>query len=676
MSRYFVPATHQAPYKAVLLAAVALVATGLEGCSQASDQNFQSLGRRNSRVVFQPGVTKTVFENGVLEFTVDPPLDDSERVVCHVAEAAGEPCMMDDSVGRIVYQSAGPAPTVVRVEIRVGDEAAGRVWEHVIERIEPSVVVFAATPAGITAAIAASRAGQPVVLLEPTRWIGGAMTGGLSKTDIGARGHEVVGGIADEFFIRVRDAERMRGACIEPCNSFRYDFEPKVAEEVFEAMLEEAGVAVERGARLLSVNKADATILSIQTSRGELAGKVFIDASYEGDLMALAGIEYRVGREPQKLAEPPSDRALLAEQEDHGGMLPYRLPRGTAIDPFVVPGDSSSGTLPFIEPRPAVLPQAGEGDSRVMAYNYRLCVTDDPSNRIPFTAPEGYDAAQYEAHGRLAMALRRGGLDLAEHMFVVQPTAYSSARAYYKYDLNGASTFSTDMAAPQMNQAYVEASEQEREQIRAAYRRYIEGLLYTWQTDPRFGSLNEKVARFGYCKDEFMDRGGWPHQLYVRAARRMVGEYVMNENDVMQNGRRPPIQDPVGFGYYDLDMHSHRYFAAPVTWPDGTRREALVLEGFLIVRLPDDAPYPISYRSLIPRAEDATNFLNPVTLSATHVAMSSIRMEPVFMVLGQAAGTAAAIAAETGTRVQDISYAALRSWLLHGGQILQVKGGR
>jgi hypothetical protein len=239
-----------------------------------------------------------------------------------------------------------------------------------------------------------------------------------------------------------------------------------------------------------------------------------------------------------------------------------------------------------------------------------------------------------------------------------------------KYDLNGGTTFSIDMTAPDMNQAYVEGDEATRERVRAAYRSYIEGLLYSWQTDPRYGGLNAKIARFGYCADEFVDRGNWPHQLYVRVARRMLGEYVMNEADVLQNGRRPPIQDSVGFGAYNIDMHTYRYHVGPVNWLDGLRRDAIVAEGFLIAHAPNDAPYPVSYRALIPRAADATNLLNPVTLSATNVAYSALRMEPTFMILGESAGVAAALAVESGQSVQALDYATLRQRLLAAGQRL------
>lgn len=191
--------------------------------------------------------------------------------------------------------------------------------------------------------------------------------------------------------------------------------------------------------------------------------------------------------------------------------------------------------------------------------------------------------------------------------------------------------------------------------------------MYAWQTEPRFGPLNERVSRFGYCADEFRNDGGWPHQFYVRVGRRMLGDYVMNENDVMRNGRREAIPDVIALGTYPLAAHAHRYLAAPVDWPDGVRRDAVVLEGTVIGRQPDLEPYPISYRSITPREVDARNLLNPVTLSATSVAYSAIRMEPTFMMLGEAAGTAAAIAVRSKVSVQAVDYSSLQKSLVDGG---------
>ncbi len=527
------------------------------------------------------------------------------------------------------------------------------------------VVVYGATPGGITAAVAAARAGRSVVLVEPTAWIGGMMTAGLSRTDIGPRGPEVFGGLTAEFFRRTREIAQARGVCIESCEQ-SYDFEPHVAEQVFEAMVGEAGVVLERSARITDVDKNGTTIVRISTSSGDFAADVFIDASYEGDLMALAGVPYRLGREPRGVAAA-NDVTGLAEQEDWAGTQPYRLPLGVHIDPYRTPGDPSSGTIAFVDPRPERLPTPGEGDSRVMAYTYRLCVTDDPANRIPFARPEGFDPADYEVHARLALAAPPN-VSTARAMFNPSPIALSRDPRYRKYDLNGGFTLSTAIPADHLNHAYLEAPQARSDEIDLAYRRYTEGALHAWQTDPRFGALNARVAEFGYCADEFVSRGGWPYRLYIRIGRRMVGEYVMNENDATQNGRRPPIGDPVGFGLYALDTHAHQYFAAPMDWPNGERKDAVVQEGIVFEAVPDDAPYPIAYRSLTPRAADATNLLNPVTLSATNIAYSSIRMEPTFLMLGEAAGTAAALAVDAGVTVQAVSYAALRERLEANGQ--------
>ncbi len=618
------------------------------------------------RVAFASPTTRTVFSDGSVPFVVSPALSSAEQLTCTVNGETSGGCIVDPGAGAVTFADLQEGQHEVIVE--VSGTASPIQFTHRLDVVPVEVVVIGATPGGIAAAVAAARAGQPAAILEPTHWVGGMMSGGLTKTDIGPRGHEIIGGIAAEFFQRTNTLSSSRGTCIGSCSG--YDFEPQVAERVFEDMIAEAGIVLERAITVNAVEKSGTRIVSAMTDRGSVAGQIFIDATYEGDLMALASIPYRLGREAQQLADPPDDPAQLAEQEDTAGTRRYRGPRALFVDPYVIPGDPSSGTLRYVEPRPDVIPSIGSGDTRVQAYNYRLCVTDDPTNRIPFFAPEGYDPQDYEASARVAVAWAATGVDLAQGKFNPERVALSRNRSYYKYDLNGGSTFSTDMTAPDMNQAYTEANEAQREEIRAAYRRYIQGLLYFWQTDPRFGGLNQKIERFGYCADEFVDRDGWPHQMYVRTSRRMVGAYIMNENDVVQNGRRPPITDPIGFGSYNIDVHTVRYFAAPLNWPDGVRRDAIVLEGFWIGHLPNDRPWPISYRSLIPRAEDATNFLNPVTPSVTHVAHAAIRMEPTFMIMGEAAGIAAALAIETNRDVQDISYASLRQRLLANGQRL------
>jgi hypothetical protein len=530
------------------------------------------------------------------------------------------------------------------------------------------VVVFGATPAGVAAAVSAARAGRKVVLVEPGRRIGGMMSGGLSNTDTGQRGAEVISGLAGEFFRRTRAIEEMRGACLDPCAS-SFFFEPHVAEQVFETMLRDAGVTVERSAQLVDVDKSGTTIARLRTSRGDVRGDVFIDASYEGDLMKLAGLPFRIGREPRRPAAA-SGAIPLADQEDNAGTQQRQLPLGRHIDPYRVPGDAASGTIAFVEPRPDPLPEVGDGDSRVTAYTYRLCVTDDPTNRIPFARPESYMPSDYELHARLAASVP-ADVDIARNMFNPARIARSRGKNYFKYDLNSSLTLSTDLTGDGLNQGYVDQPQPVREQIQRRYRRFIQGWLYAMQTEPRLKALHARVSQFGYCADEFTSDGGWPHQFYVRVARRMVGEYVMNENDVMQNGRRPRIPDPVAFGSYSLAAHHHRYLAAPAEWPGGQRKDAVMLEGLLIGRIPNDAPYPISYRALIPRENDARNLLNPVTLSATHVAYSSIRMEPTFMMLGEAAGVAASLSIESKSSVQAVSYPVLRQHLVKAGLRLE-----
>jgi hypothetical protein len=619
------------------------------------------------RVTFPEVITRTVFQNGAISFQISPVRQSSEHVTCSVDSVEVSPCLLDDSHGQIQFSGLASGSHVVSVQLsQDASQPASRV-DHQLSVESVQLIVFGATPGGIASAIAAARSGLKVALLEPSDGVGGMMSNGLARTDVGPRSGEIIGGIAAEFLGRVQAEEQASGACSSGCEA-PFDLESRVARHVFESMLGEANVIVERDAGLQGVVKDAAVIQGLQTTRGDVAGQIFIDASYEGDLMAHAGVEYAIGREPRVLAAP-DDPSQLALQEDNAGVMRYRVPMSTLrADPFVVPGDPTSGALPFVEPRPAVMPVEGEGDGRVMAYTWRLCVTDDPSNRIAFTAPPDYDPSRYEAAARVAQALAQSGADLATQMFNPARTVLSKDRAHYKYDLNGGSTFSSDMTAPGLNQAYVEGSEVERERIRSAYRSYVAGLLYFWQTDPRLQSLNQKVASFGYCADEFTDHEYWPRQLYVREARRMRGEYVMNEADVMQNGRRPAIVDPVGFGSYDIDLHAHRYFAAPVDWPDGSRREAIVVEGFRIVSLPDHRPYPVSYRALVPQARDATNLLDPVTLSATQVAYGSLRTEPTFLILGEAAGVAASIAVERQIAVQAVPYDELRDTLLSRGQ--------
>jgi hypothetical protein len=609
----------------------------------------------------------TPWTSGSVGFRVSPALADGESMLCSIDGGAETDCATSTSSGRVAYADLAVGRHVLAVKTGSGSarKSANASWEIVV----PDVLVYGATPGGITTALAAARGGRTVVLLERSPQIGGMMTGGLAKSDVGGADDKPLGGITREFFDRTRDREIDKGACSDshPCTIY-YDFEPHVAGEVFASMLaEQPRISLQRSLPITSATRMGTKITSVTTGLGELRAKVFVDASYEGDLMVMAGIGHTAEREPLLRAV---DGAQPGDIEDDAGVGSFVPPYSLPVDPFVVEGDPDSGLLPFVEPPPTPLPPGGSSDDRVMAYNYRLCVTDDPDNRVPFERPSGYDPARYEGAARVALATAAAGKPLDELYFNPARTVRSKNPAYFKHDLNGGSAFSTDMSALGWNQAYAAADSAGRAAIETAYRSYVAGLLYFWQTDARFGALNAKVASFGLCRDEFADNGHWPYRLYVRETRRMVGEYVMNENDLMRNGRRPAIGDGIAMGAYSVDSHIRRITWANRSFNGGPMRPTVVSEGFRIVRLPGYAPYPVSYRSLLPKRIQADNFLNVATLSTTSIAYASLRMEPTFMVIGQAAGTAAAMAVDEGVSVHDVDVQRLQTQLRADGQVL------
>jgi len=609
----------------------------------------------------------TPWTSGTVGFRVSPALSADESMLCSIDSGAEAECAVGTSAGRVDYSDLPMGRHVLTV--RAGKSASMKSSNAAWEIVTPDVLVYGATPGGITAALAAARAGRTVVLLEHTPHIGGMMTGGLAKSDVGGADTKPLGGITREFFDRTREREIDKGACSDsdPCTVY-YDFEPHVAGEVFASMLaEQPRISLQMSLPITSATRVGTKIVSVTTALGELRAKVFVDASYEGDLMAMAGISHTALREPRMRA---SDGAEPGDIEDDAGIGSFVPPYGLAVDPFVVAGDPDSGLLPFVEPPPVPLPPEGSADDRIMAYNYRLCVTDDPDNRVPFERPSDYDPARYEGAARVALATAAAGEPLDELYFNPARTVHSKNPTYYKHDLNGGSAFSTDMSMLGWNQAYATADKAGRAAIEAAYRSYVAGLLYFWQTDRRFGALNAKMSRFGLCRDEFADNGHWPYRLYVRETRRMIGEYVMNENDLMRNGRRPAISDGIAMGAYSVDSHIRRMTWAYRSFAGGALRPTVVSEGFRIVRLPGYAPYPVAYRSLLPKRGEADNLLNVGTLSTTAIAYASLRMEPTFMVIGQAAGTAAAMAAEANAPVQDVDVGALQDRLRQDGQII------
>ncbi len=523
------------------------------------------------------------------------------------------------------------------------------------------LVIYGATSGGAAAAIQAARMGKSVVLIEPGQHVGGLTSGGLGATDIGNKA--AIGGIAREFYERIaqyyarppawkqetreeyftqrRPGQAQGGDAVATARGREamWTFEPHVAEQIYRDWLAELKVPVVFGERLdlrNGVAKRDGRIESIRMESGhEFRGRMFIDATYEGDLMAKAGVSYHVGRE----ANTEYGETLNGVQTRRATQHQFLKP----VDPYVTPGDPGSGLLPGIHGGSPG--EEGSGDRRVQAYNFRLCLTDAPDNRRPIPKPDGYDPLRYELLRRYIAAGQFDALNLNTPM----PNR--------KTDINNHGAFSSDNLG--MSYDYPDGDYATRDRIFREHVTYQMGMWWFLQNDPRLPeSVRAKAGRWGLTRDEFTDTGGWPHQMYVREARRMIGAYVMTEHDC--RGERV-AGDPVGLGAYNMDSHNVQRYVQ-----DGLARN----EGDIQVGV---KPYPVAYRALIPKAEQCENLLVPVCLSASHIAYGSIRMEPVFMVLGQSAATAAGLALDDGVAVQKVDYAKLRARLLADGQVLEWK---
>ena len=526
---------------------------------------------------------------------------------------------------------------------------------------EYDLVIYGGTAAAISAAVQAKRMGRSVMVVSPDKHLGGMTSGGLGWTDSGKK--EVIGGLAKEFYQRVYQHYRQPSAWVQQTREdygkrakgdlstaeserAMYVFEPHVAEALMERWVEEHDIEVVREAFLdrsgEGVRMDNGRIRSIKDLDGHVyRGKMFIDATYEGDLVAAAGVTTTFGRE----SNSQYDEIYNGNQV---GVLHHAHFFATPIDPYVRPGDPSSGLLPRIgTSTPGV---RGEADHRIQAYCFRMCMTNDASNRIPFPKPEGYDASQYE----LALRVYESGWDRLTQKFDLLPN--------HKTDTNNHGPFSTDNIG--MNYDYPEADYERRREIVAEHETYQKGLMWFIANDPRVPShVREDIQGWGLAADEFKDNGGWPHQLYVREARRMVGSYVMTEHDCLDRRQTP---QSVGMGSYTLDSHNVRRYV--------TEKGFVQNEGDIGVKVP--VPYKIAYGSLVPKADECVNLLVPVCVSSSHIAYGSIRMEPVFMILGQSAATAAAMAIENEQPVQDVSYAALKERLVADGQVLRWNGPR
>ncbi|TWT78123.1 putative FAD-binding dehydrogenase [Posidoniimonas polymericola] len=513
------------------------------------------------------------------------------------------------------------------------------------------IVVYGGTSGGIAAAVAARRHGKSVVLIAPDRRIGGLTTNGLGLTDIGNK--HVVGGIALEFYQAIHqyyqspDAWRQQRAddynytgqgVKQSDGRAMWTFEPSAALAVYEQWLARDGVPVLRDERLVrpdGVEKSGGRIRSIRLESGAVvSGRAFIDATYEGDLLAAAGVTYIVGRE----ANATYDETLNGVQTSHA-VKHQLLPDVSA---YVKPGDPASGLLPGVDPTGPG--DEGARDHRVQAYCYRMCLTNHPDNRVPVAKPAGFEPATYE------LLLRNFEAGLAKAPLTLSPMPN------HKTDSNNNTGVSTDFIGHSYD--YPEASYDRRDEIRREHLAYQQGLMWVLANDPRVpDKVRSQMSQWGVCRDEFTDTEGWPPELYVREARRMVGATVMTQHHCQG---REVARDSVGMAAYTMDSHNVQRYADA----NGHARN----EGD--VQVGGFPPYPISYRALVPKQQECTNLWAPFCLSASHIAFGSIRMEPVFMVLSQSSVAAASIAIDRDVDALAVPYAELEQVLLDEQQVL------
>lgn len=496
------------------------------------------------------------------------------------------------------------------------------------------VVVYGGTASGIMAAVAASREGADVALIEQSGHLGGMVSGGLSYTDLG--NITVIGGLAKEFFANAGEYYKKKVS---------WYYEPRVAEKIMKEMLNKEGVHVYYNSSLKeneSVEKDLAKIISIEMNNEDLfLAQVFIDSTYEGDLMAMSHVSYTLGREGNDYYD-----------ESFAGTLP---PMGTNNFYYNLKAHDEKGDL--YEEISLKLPgPIGRGDNKIQAYNYRLCITDNVDNQIPFTKPENYNKDRYKLLGAWLNLMKENKHQNLKFSDVV----FFGNLPDDKYDINNSGPFSTDYIGGSWE--YPEANYEKREEIKNDHKEYIQGMLYFILSDESVpAELREDVKKWGYAADEFVDNDYWPYQLYIREARRMIGDFVMTEHDIRKEKTK---DDSIGMGSYNIDSHNvHRY---------------LTLDGFVQnegeLQIPV-TPYEIPYRVMVPQISEADNLLVTICVSASHIAYSSMRMEPQYMIMGEAAGIAAAMSIEKNTVVQNVNVSNLRLRLLKNRAILELPTG-
>jgi hypothetical protein len=526
---------------------------------------------------------------------------------------------------------------------------------HATDSFKADVVVYGGTAAAVSAAVQVARMGKTVLIVSPDKHLGGMTSSGLGFTDTGNKA--VIGGIAREFY-QILYQHYMKpeswkwqkqseygnkgqgNPAIDGENRTMWIFEPHAAEEAFEKLIKDNKVTVIREELLdrhSGVIRKNGNIASIKTLSGKVFnGKMFIDATYEGDLMAAAGVKYTVGRE-----------ASTVYNEQWNGVQKNAFHHGhyfkAKISPYKIPGDPSSGLLPRISS--ADPGEDGSGDDKIQAYCYRLCLTKVPENKVPITKPAGYDTLQYELLARLSEA------NWNEFFGKYDPIPNA------KTDVNNHGPVSFDNIG--MNYDYPEASYERRREILKEHELYQRGILYFMATNPR---VPEKVRKtmneWGFSKDEFQDNNYWPYNIYVRESRRLLGDYVMTENDVL--GKRD-VPHSIGMGSYTMDSHNVQRYV--------TKEGFVQNEGDIGVAA--QKPYKIDLGTIMPKEEQCSNLLVPVCVSSSHIAFGSIRMEPVFMILGQSAGTMAALAIAKKTSLHDLTYEEIKDRLLSDGQVLE-----
>jgi hypothetical protein len=504
---------------------------------------------------------------------------------------------------------------------------------------EFDVVVYGGTAGGVMAAVTAAREGLRVVLLEPGRHVGGMFTGGLSRTDYGKK--EVIGGYAREVYWRLGNHYETRRFGQDEA----WYYEPRVGEQILKEMLEEVKVPVRYGHRLRAktgVKKTGTRIGEIVMENGAaFTGKIYMDASYEGDLMAQAGVTYTVGRESSA-----QYGETLAGVRDRTPLHQFEV----NVNPYGPDGK----LLPEISA--VKLPAPGTADKAVQAYNFRMILSNDPHNRVAFPRPAAYDSKRYELLARMLeeTVKQKGRAPVLNEVTLVAPIPNRKA------DFNNRGAFSTDFIGRSWE--YPDADYAGRERIWKEHVEYVKGFFYFLANDTRVPkSLQDEVREWGLAADEYIDTEHWPHQLYVREARRMVGEYVLVQKDMQTELTKP---DPIGMGSYNSDSHNVQRIVNAQGFAEN--------EGDMQVAV---KPYQIPYRILLPKRNEATNLLVPVCFSASHVAYSSARMEPQYMMMGQAAGVAARMAIESGKAPQEIDVGKLVERLRGQGVVMEYRPG-